>query len=149
VPLSAMLRASYPDKLRAFFDRCRALGCDPQLRRRFVLYVNDPTGARMNVGTIGKDGNVEIWGTASHDQRLGEPIGRKYMERVSSFLPEARIKDDFADPGNWHIRHYGRTARALREMLAHEEDWLSAIQELIERFRAIERAEERETTSEH
>lgn len=53
---------TYPDALRSFLDRCRALGCQPELRRRYVLYVDDPTGGRINLGTIGKNGTLEIWG---------------------------------------------------------------------------------------
>jgi len=64
-------------------------------------------------------------------ERLGEPIGRQYMERVAAFLPDAHINDDFADPASWHIRHYGKTARSLGEMLSQQEDWLAVIRRAI------------------
>ncbi len=127
----AQVDPTYPDRLRAFFDQCRAIGCEPQLRRRFVLYADEPTGGRLNVGTIAKDGTVEIWGTAAHDHQFGEPIGRRYMERVTAFLPDARIKDDFPSPANWHIRHRGKTAGPLDEMLSHQDAWLARISHTI------------------
>jgi hypothetical protein len=129
---------TYPDALRSFLDRCSALGCQPELRRRYVLYVDDPTGGRINLGTIGKNGTVEIWGAASRDQQLGEPIGRHYMDQIAAFLSQAYVKDDLPSPGSWTVRYKDKVGIPMREMLPHQDAWLKAIQEVINRFRDIE-----------
>jgi len=54
-----------PARLSGFLDKCKAIGCDPQLRRRYILYVENPNGERMNLGVIYKEGRVEIWGMAA------------------------------------------------------------------------------------
>ena len=132
----------YPDRLRSFFEECKKIGCDPQLKRKFVLYVDDHLGGRINLGTVRRDGYVEIGGVAGHDSQYGEAIGQRYMEQIVGFLKDARIKDDFASPANWHIRYQDRVAIPLHEMLRHQDAWLGAIQEVIERFRILEVSQE-------
>ena len=134
--------SEYPDRLRSFFDRCKEIGCEPQLKRKFVLYVDDPLGGRINLGTVRKDGYVEIVGVAGHDNQFKEPIGLHYMQQIVAFLKDARIKDDFANPGSWSIKYQDRGAIPLQEMFRHQETWLAAIQEVIERFRIVERSQE-------
>jgi hypothetical protein len=134
--------ASLPDQVRAFIERCTAIGCTFQLRRKLTLYADDPTGGRINLGGIGRDGSVEFWGAAARDDQYGEPVGHQYMERVAGLLPGARIKDDFPSPGSWNIRYRDRVAVPLLEMLSHQDAWLAAIQFVIDRFRTIEQAQE-------
>jgi hypothetical protein len=107
------------------------------LKRRYLIYVDDPTGGRINLGTIGKDGFVEIWGQAVRDQELGQPAGRNYMAEVAAFLPNAYVKDDLPNPGSWTVRYNDKVAIPLRQMLANEGDWLAAIQKLVDEFRTI------------
>jgi hypothetical protein len=133
----ALQDPSYPDSVRAFIDKCRAIGCQPELKRRYLLYVDDPTGGRINLGTIGKDGSVEIWGQAVRDQELGQPAGRNYMAEVAAFLPNAYVKDDLPNPGSWTVRYNDKVAIPLRQMLAKQDEWLVAIQRLIDTFRSI------------
>ena len=47
---------TYPEAVRAFLERCEAVGVEPELRRTFVLYVDLPDGDRINLGTIRKTG---------------------------------------------------------------------------------------------
>jgi len=72
----------YADGLRSFFDRCKSMGCETQLRKQFSLYVDSPIGGRLNLGAVRKDGFVEVWGVGRLDQQLGEPIGHRYMEHI-------------------------------------------------------------------
>jgi hypothetical protein len=137
---------SFPDEVRSFLDRCKALGCVPQLKRNLTLYADDPSGGRINLGGIKRDGSVELWGMAGHDAQYGEAIGRRYMEQIVAFLPSARIKDEFPSPTSWHIRYQDRATVPLREMLAHQDEWLAAIQAVIERFRMIEHSQEGNST---
>jgi hypothetical protein len=138
----SQLNPDYPDALRAFFDRCRSIGCDSQLRKQYTLYIDSPAGGRLNLGSVRKDGLVEVWGVSRQDAELGEPIGRRYMERLVAFLSDARIKDDSADAGNWHIRQHGRVGIRLDELLGHRDTWFGAIQELVDRLRQIEQSED-------
>lgn len=134
--------SEYPDRLRSFFDRCKEIGCVPQLKRKFVLYVDDHLGGRINLGTVRRDGYVEIGGVAGHDGQYGEAIGLRYMQQIVGFLKDARIKDDFASPGSWHIRYQDRVAIPLQVMLSHQDPWIGAIREVIERFRILEHTQE-------
>jgi hypothetical protein len=133
---------SYPDALRAFLDRCRGLGCQPELRRRYVLYFDDPTGGRINLGTIGKDGTVEIWGVSGRDQQFGRSIGRRYMDQIATILPEAYVKDDQPHSASWNVRYKEKVGIPLREMLERQDRWLLAMQEVVDQFRAIELQQE-------
>jgi hypothetical protein len=130
-----------PDQVREFLDQCRALGCDPELKQGLGIYVDDPTGSRLNIGGIRKNGRVEIWGAARLDLQVGEPIGRGYLDRVAAFLGNATVKDDLSSPGDWHVRYEGNSLIPLEVMLNHSKEWLAAIQELIERFQGIEHQE--------
>jgi hypothetical protein len=131
-----------PDELRSFLADCKQLGCESTLRRLISLNVDDPTGRRLNLGEIKKDGTVQVWGAAKHDVEYGQPIGRTYMERLVGLLQNAKIKDDVANPANWQVRSNDRVAILLQELLSHKKQWLDAIQEVIDRFRALEHLQE-------
>jgi hypothetical protein len=133
---------SYPDAVRAFLEKCRALGCEPELKRRLLIYVDDPTGGRINLGTISKDAVVEFWGQAVRDQKLEQPVGARYMADIAEFLPSAYVKDDLPSPGSWHVRYNDRVAIPLSVMLEQQDRWLSAIQKVVDRFRAISSSRE-------
>jgi hypothetical protein len=64
------------------------------------------------------------------------------MQQIVLFLKDARIKDDFENPGSWSIKYQDRGAIPLQEMFRHQDAWLAAIQEVIERFRIVERSQE-------
>jgi len=130
---------AYPEQLREFFARCNDRGCLPILRKRYVLYVEDPTGSRINLGTIDKSGAVELWGMAARDAELGEPVGRRYLEEVAALVPGATVKDDLAGVANWHLVHAGRASIPLREMLERQEGWLAAISKVVDRFAELSR----------
>jgi hypothetical protein len=138
----AALDPSLPDRLRNFLDECQSLGCAPELKKAYVLYIDDPTGSRLNIGTIRKVGKAEIWGVSRRDKQFGEPIGRQYMERVAKFLRNAHVKDDFETSAEWHVRFDEKSFIPLDVMLNHSKEWLAAIQGLVEQFRAIEHKEE-------
>jgi hypothetical protein len=128
----------YPRSGRTFLGRCKAVGCDPQLRRGYLLYVEDPNGERMNLGAIRREGTVDIWGMAVRDRLLPEPVGLEYMRQVASFLPNAYVKDDLPNPLNWHVKYGDRSSIPLALMLQHQEEWLAAIQRALDRFHVIE-----------
>jgi hypothetical protein len=132
--------ASYPEQVQRLFERCRELGCEPRLLRRFGLYMDDPVGGRISLGAITKVGKVEFYGVAGRDQAIGEAVGRAYMGRIASFLPGAQVKDGFASAGSWYIRYQESDAIVLKELLAHEDAWLAAIGDVAARFRELERA---------
>jgi len=138
----ASVDRTYPDRVRALLDRCRAIGCQPKLLRRYVLYVDDPLGGRINLGSIAKDGTVEFWGNAGRDRLYGEPVGRAYMNRLASLLPGAHVKDEFESPGSWYVRYRDRGAIPLSEMLIREDQWLAAMRDVAEQFRSLERRKE-------
>lgn len=125
-----------PARLKAFLQRCEAMGCRLELRRRYILYVDVPGKRPINAGTIGKTGTVEFWGQASRDIQIGEPIGRSYMERVVRLISGASLKDESPEPMNWHIRCQDRSDVPLGLLLEREGEWLSAIQDLITGLRA-------------
>jgi hypothetical protein len=137
----ASVDPNLPDRLREFLAQCRALGCDPGLKQALAIYVDDPTGGRLNIGGIRKTGRVEIWSAARQDLQVGEPIGRRYLDRVAAFLGNATVKDDLASPADWHVRYKGNSLIPLEIMLNHSKEWLAAIQELIEGFQGIEHKE--------
>ncbi len=64
------------------------------------------------------------------------------MERLVDFLSDAWIKDDFADMGDWDIRPHGRVGIGLDELLRHCDEWFAAVQEIVERLRHIEQAQD-------
>lgn len=128
---------SYPDAVRAFLENSRALGCEPELKRRLLIYVDDPTGGRINLGTISKDAIVEFWGQAVRDQELGQPVGANYMVEIAQFLPNAYLKNDLPNPGSWNIRYNDKVAIPLNVMLAKQDLWLNAIQKVISTFRTM------------
>lgn len=78
--------------------RLTDLGCETQLLRRLNVYVDDGLGGRVCILSIAPGGTVEVWGVASRDTRLGEPMGRNYMAHVSALLPGGQLKDDFPNP---------------------------------------------------
>lgn len=138
----AKIDPRYPDQVRTLFDHCRDLGCEPTLLRKYNLYVDDPVGGRINLGGIGRNGTVEIWGPAAHDADYGSPIGRNYMERVLEFLPNSHIKDHGSSPGSQHLRHKNTVKIPLHEMISRSEAWIGAIQQVIDRFRGIEQSQQ-------
>ena len=134
----AQVNPTHPDRLRSFLDGCRNTGCEPSLRRRYSLYIDDPTDRRLNLGTLSKEGTVEFWGIGAHDQEYGEPVGRRYMEKIIQFLPDAHIAST-PNGDSEYIRYHGKIAIPLGEMMDRSEEWLGAIQQVMDRFAEIER----------
>jgi len=132
---------AYPQQVTEFLARCRDRGCVPVLRRRYVLYVDDPTGNRLNLGTIDKNGTREFWGMSVRDTEIGEPVGRRYMEEIVSMLGAATIKEQSPNPGNWHVSYDGRATVPLSQMLASQDRWLDAISRVVDRFAELSRKE--------
>jgi len=130
---------AYPERIQHLLDRCRELGCEPELLRKYNIYLDDPAGGRMNLGAIGTDGRVEIW-AAGRDKALNEAVGVAYMRRVVSMLPNASLKEEFANPASWHVGYEKKGSIPLREMLAHEEEWLKVIGDVTVRLREIEQS---------
>jgi len=132
------INPSYPEALRSFLDKARAIGCQPELRRGYSLYIDEPNGSRLNLGTIDKQGNVSVWGVGSRDQNYAEPVGCRYMERIVGFLPGTDMRNEAPNPSAWHIRHKGRSTIPLSVMLTHEDAWLAAIKEVADRLQEID-----------
>lgn len=60
------------------------------------------------------------------------------MDQIAAFLSQAYVKDDLPSPGSWTVRFKDKVGIPMREMLPHQDAWLKAIQEVINRFRDIE-----------
>lgn len=126
---------TYPEAVQTFLERCEAAGVEPELLRKFVLYVELADGDSINVGTISKDGSVATFGVASRDGKIGQPVGRRYLERVAAFLgPDATVKT--STPGNEYVSYGGKASIPLKVMLDNQQKWLSAISEAVNAFRS-------------
>lgn len=130
---------AFPGQIRTLISRLTDLGCETQLLRRLNVYVDDGLGGRMCILSIAPAGTVEVWGVASRDARLGEPVGRNYMARISALLPGGQLKDDFPNPASWNIKVDGKVSIDLRHLFAHSDEWLTAIQELRTRLLELEK----------
>jgi hypothetical protein len=122
----------HPSAVSDLIDKARAVGCQPELKRTFVIYADIPNGGSLNLGGIAMDGNVTIWGTASRDPQIGAPVGRIYMDSVVRILPGADIKDSSDNPGNWYVRFNGRSTIPLKELLSRESEWISAMAQAVQ-----------------
>jgi hypothetical protein len=129
---------NYPGLLRSFLDSSRGVGCQTILRRKYSVYLDDPLGGRINLGSIGRGGTIEFWGSASRDRELGQPIGRDYMAKIAALLSAAEIHDASSDPANWNIRYRGRVAVPLGDMLERADCWIEAIREVADRLRTLD-----------
>jgi hypothetical protein len=123
---------SYPSAVSDLIDRTRTVGCQPELKRTYVIYAEVPSGGSINLGQIAMDGKVTIWGAASRDLLLGEPVGRTYMESVVRLVPGADIKDDLNNPNNWYVRFNKRSAIPLSKLLNRESEWISAMAQVVQ-----------------
>ena len=122
----------YPSPVSDLLDKVRAVGCQPELKRTYVIYADIPSGGSLNLGQITRDGNVSIWGTASRDPQIGAPIGKTYMDSVVNILPDADIKDSSDNRGNWYVRFKGRSTIPLKELLSRESEWISAMAQAVQ-----------------
>ena len=122
----------YPSTVSDLLDKVRAVGCQPELKRTYVIYADIPSGGSLNLGQITRDGNVSIWGTASRDPQIGAPIGKTYMDSVVNILPDADIKDSSDNRGNWYVRFKGRSTIPLKELLSRESEWISAMAQAVQ-----------------
>lgn len=122
----------YPSAVSDIIDKARAVGCQPELKRTYVIYVEVPGGGFLNLGMISMDGTVGIWGAANRDTLLGMPVGRTYMENVARLVPGADIKDTFESPGSWYVRFNGRSSIPLRELLGRESGWIAAMAQVVQ-----------------
>jgi hypothetical protein len=123
---------SYPSAVSDLIDRTRTVGCQPELKRTYVIYAEVPSGGSINLGQIAMDGKVTIWGAASRDLLLGEPVGRTYMESVVRLVPGADIKDDLNNPNNWYVRFNKRSAIPLSKLLNRVSEWISAMAQVVQ-----------------
>ena len=82
-----------------------------------------------------------MWGIAGKDDKLGEPIGRRYMEQIVGFLPP----DASLSPDDRYVSYKGKASIPLKTMLDYQDAWLAAIERAVERFHASDRDPERVT----
>jgi hypothetical protein len=122
---------TYPAAVSDLIDQAREVGCQPELRRTYVIYADSSDGA-LNLGMISANGTVTIWGAASHDQDLGRPVGRTYMEDVARLLPGADVKDTLNKPSEWYVRYRGRSTILLKDLLACKSDWIAAMARVVQ-----------------
>ena len=116
--------------LRDLLQRCvEEHGCRVRLLRRFNIYVEDRRGGEIPIATIGKDGTVEFWGNSTKDKFLGRPVIQAYLDRVATFLPSARSRDD-AGVSLPNVRVNGKTAIPLSLVLQHQSAWFDALDKL-------------------
>lgn len=111
---------TYPSAVSDLLDKVRTVGCQPELKRTYVIYADIPSGGTLNLGQIARDGNVSIWGTSSRDPQIGAPVGKTYMESVVKILPGADIKASHDNRLNWYVRFKGRSTIPLKELLSRE-----------------------------
>ena len=122
---------TYPAAVSDLIDRARAVGCEPELKRTYVIYAESSDGA-LNLGQIAANGTVTIWGSASHDPQVGRPVGRTYMEEVAHLLSGAEINDSQDKPSSWYVRYRGKSSIPLRDLLARKSEWVSAMARVVE-----------------
>ena len=123
----ATVDPGYPDRVRRFLDELSNLGCETQLLRKYNIYLDDGLGSRLNVLSITPMGTVEVWGVASRDARLGEPVGKEYMAKLAALLPGGCVKDDLPNPSSWNLRVDNKVAINLALVFDRENEWLAAI----------------------
>jgi hypothetical protein len=127
---------SYADEVRDLIDAARAVGCAPELKRSYVIYAEAP-GLYVNLGNINSDGTVQIWGSASRDSQIGQPLGQEYMRTIARLLPSTDVKDIHTDRLNWYVRYKGKSSIPLREMLARKADWIAAMKKFVDALAQI------------
>jgi hypothetical protein len=127
-----------PGRVRTLLRRLTDLGCEVRLLRKYNIYVDDGLGGRLSILQIAPIGTVEVWGVASRDARLGQPVGRDYMVRAAALLG-GQLKDDFPNPASWNIKVDGKVAIDLQLLLAHQDEWLAAIEALRTRLLDLEK----------
>jgi hypothetical protein len=132
----ATVDTSYADEVRDLIDAARAVGCAPELKRSYVIYAEAP-GLYVNLGNINSDGTVGIWGSASRDSQIGQPLGEEYMRTIARLLPSTDVKDINTDRLNWYVRYKGKSSIPLREMLAHKADWIAAMKKFVDALAQI------------
>ncbi|MCL2715125.1 MAG: hypothetical protein FWD68_11215 [Alphaproteobacteria bacterium] len=123
---------AYPDRVRKFLDAAQEVGCEPELLRKYNLYVSGAEHS-LNLGNIAGNGTVTVWGVAARDDDIGPPIGYNYMKRIAGLLPADRvnIKDSFPDKGSWYVRFDGKSSIPLDLLLEKESEWLDSIAEAV------------------
>jgi hypothetical protein len=122
---------SYPAEVSDLIDKAIAVGCAPELLRRYVIYA-EGNGQSVNLGGVSSDGTVTIWGSASRDNQIGRPVGEEYMRTLATLLPSTDIKDSSADRGSWYVRYKGRSSIPLKELLARKAEWIAAMAKFVE-----------------
>jgi hypothetical protein len=94
-------------------------------------------GIDIGKNSFSVNGTVTIWGAASHDPLLGQPVGRTYMETVARLLPDAQIKDSQDKPGSWYVRYNGRSTIPLKELLMRKGDSIAAMAQIVQTIQQI------------
>jgi hypothetical protein len=54
-------------------------------------------------------------------------LSHTYLEQLASFVPNTHVKE-FPIQTSWYLAKKGGTAPTIDQLLAHEDDWLAAIQ---------------------
>lgn len=129
---------TFPESVRSLLARLIDLGCEPQLLRKYNIYLDDGLGGRLNILSITSDGTVFVWGLAGRDVQLGEPVGRAYMNAVAASLPGGRVKDDLPNPVSWNVRVNDKVTINLRLLLTYQDAWLDAISDLRDRLKELQ-----------
>jgi len=96
-----------------------------------VIYADSSDGA-LNLGQISANGTATIWGAAGHDQHLGRPVGRTYLNDIARLLPGTDVKDTHGKPSQWYVRYQGRSSIPLRDLLARKSEWVDAMGRVVQ-----------------
>jgi hypothetical protein len=116
--------------LKAFTARLEAVGIATEFGKTSMILRWHPDETRAwNLGTIATSGKV--WTDVLNGQ--ADAVGllnlsHAYLKRLASLVPGALVKE-LPKPTTWYVAK-GGTCITIDELLAHEDGWLDAIQEV-------------------
>ncbi len=128
------LAANYPavaPKLKAFTNRLEAMGIAIEFgKASMILRWRPDENHGWNLGLIETLGKVSTDYLNAQADAVGLlNLSHSYLKRLASFVPGAYVKKP-TTPTSWYVAK-GRTYITIDALLAHDDGWLAAIQELM------------------
>jgi hypothetical protein len=129
------LAASFPTvvpRLKAFTARLEAIGVSIEFGKSTMLFHWRPDEqGTWNLGAVTTSGDVWTDQINIRADRVGHlDLSHAYLNRLASFVPNTHVKE-FPKQTSWFLAKKGGAYVTIDQLLAHEDDWLAAIQEFI------------------
>ena len=123
----ARVDATFPARLRSFFERCRRDGLEVTLSRAsYILHWRRNDGRKVNFGTLFPNGDLYTNYIVESAKEIGDPqIGVDYLEAVARLVPDATLKRD-GNYWTWCVVVGGRKPK-IADVLKRSDEWLAAI----------------------